>query len=356
MHTVAVVVGAVVVLAVLADLVNTLVTTTTTRGRWWFSWIYYRVVWRVFRVVAGITDDPVARNRLLGVMGPASVLGLLAVWVIQQVVGFALIWWGLGGVRGVSDLADALYFSGVTYFTLGFGDVVPTEDAVRLVSLAEAFCGVLTTALMIGYLPALYGAYAERERKLTTLDDGTESRITPTSLVVSRTPSGDPAEMFSFFEAWEDWIAGVLESHTTFPMLALFRSKHAGQSWITALGLVTDSALHLQMVRGADNRAPYWMMRRATRLLQELTEDVDLSAYEAARENNDPAMFSELHATMAAHGFDVLPIDEALERSRYLRSAYSPALEYMIDHLAAPRGFWGHEIGRVVDQSENPAV
>ncbi len=60
-------------------------------------------------------------------------------------------------------------------------------------ALIEAFSGVLTTALVIGYLPALYAAYSERERRLMLLDDGTEERITPTSLVLNRSPGGDPA-------------------------------------------------------------------------------------------------------------------------------------------------------------------
>ena len=40
-------------------------------------------------------------------------------------------------------------------------------------------------------------------------------------------------------------MAEVLESHVSYPMLALFRSQHPGQSWVTALGLVTDAAERL---------------------------------------------------------------------------------------------------------------
>ena len=46
---------------------------------------------------------------MLGTFAPLSVLLLLTAWVVQQIVGFGLIWWGLGGISGASSLADAVY-------------------------------------------------------------------------------------------------------------------------------------------------------------------------------------------------------------------------------------------------------
>lgn len=74
---------------------------------------------------------------------------------MQQIIGFGLIWWGVGGIAGASDLGDAMYYSGVVYFTLGLGEVVPAGEIPRFGSLTGAFSGVLTTALVIGYLPSL---------------------------------------------------------------------------------------------------------------------------------------------------------------------------------------------------------
>lgn len=68
--------------------------------------------------------DGSGRSHLLAGFAPLLVLELLVIWVTQQVIGF--------GHRG-------------------------------------AFASVLTTALVIESLPALYSAFAERERKLMTL-------------------------------------------------------------------------------------------------------------------------------------------------------------------------------------------
>ncbi|MDH4147583.1 MAG: potassium channel family protein [Acidimicrobiia bacterium] len=251
MRVLAVVVGVVLVLSVLADLVNTLVSTTTSRARWWLSNQVYVRSWRLVRRAGRAIGDEARREALLARFAPASLLMLLAVWVLQQVVGFGLIWWGLGGLDGADGLFDSVYYSGVVFFTLGFGEVVPVEAVPRIGALVEAFSGVLTTALLIGYLPVLYGAYSERERLLMTLDAGTEERIDPTTLLMARAPDGEASETFEFFERWEAWIAGVLETHTSFPMLVLFRSKHPGQNWVTALGLIADAALQCQVIVGA---------------------------------------------------------------------------------------------------------
>ncbi len=352
MSAFAVVLGLGLVLAVTADMVNTLVTTTTWGGRFWMTRILYRRTWRMLRAVAGALPSESLKEALLGFFAPVSVLLLLLAWVTQQVIGFGLIWWGLGGVDGADSLFDSIYYSGVVYFTLGFGEVVPTGTVPRIGALAEALSGVLTTALVIGYLPALYSAYGARETKLMTLDDGLEDRITPTSLLISRAPTADVEEILRFFEGWEDWVAEVIETHTTFPMLRLFRSKYPGQNWVTALGLITDAALQCQVIVGANHRAPYWMLRRSIILFDELTKGVDLSEYRKkidATYETDPdeggQLYLDLYAELTDHGFELKPVEVARAETLELRRLYDTKMEYLIDELLAPRGFWGHKIG-----------
>jgi hypothetical protein len=355
MHTLAIVLGIVLVVTVLADLVNTLVATQTNRRRFWLTMQLYGRSWKIVRAIALRIETERRREQFLGVFAPVSVLLLLTLWVVQQIIGFGLIWWGLGGISGAETLVDDMYYSGVVYFTLGFGEVVPTEEIPRFGALIEAFSGVLTTALVIGYLPALYSAYSERERKLMTLDDGNEGRITPQSLIIARSPDADVAALRSYFQEWEDWIAGVIETHTAFPMLMLFRSKHAGQNWITALGLISDAALVCQVIEGADDREPYWCLRRSARLFEELTEGHDLTGYESAlvSAEADPddgdgtgdGLFVLMYRELADHGFALVPFAEARQRTAALRNLYAPRMEYLIDELVAPRGFWGHVVG-----------
>ncbi|MEM9611668.1 MAG: potassium channel family protein [Actinomycetota bacterium] len=366
MSLVAVLVGAVMVLSVIADMVNTLVSTTTSLSRWWLSSILYRKMWQLLRGMAGRIRSDSAREALLAIYAPVSVLLLLAAWVTQQVIGFGLIWWGLGGVDGAEGLFDAIYYSGVVYFTLGFGELVPDEFVPRVGALVEAMSGVLTTALVIGYLPSLYSAYSDRERMLMTLDDGLEQRITPTNLLLSRAPTGDVDDVLRFFENWEDWVAGVLETHTAFPMLRVFRSKAPGQNWVTALGLLCDTALQAQMIAGARDRGPYWMLRQAVVLFNELTEGVDLTEYrerldavyaetQASLENHEDNLFQDLYDTLSANGFEMCDLETARRESLELRRLYDAQMEFLIDSLMCPRGFWGHKIGHTVHSMQGRA-
>ncbi len=360
LEVLAVVLGIALVVAALADMLNTLVTTQTSQARWWLTGQVYRRSWTAMRRIASHLRNEQVADRLLGTFAPLSVLLLLTAWVVQQIVGFGLIWWGLGGISGAGSLGDALYYSGVVYFTLGFGEVVPTEVVPRIGALVEAFAGVLTTAMVIGYLPAMYAAYSERERKLMTLDAGTSDRITPVALVISRSPSADPDELVSFFAGWEDWVAGMIETHTSFPMLMLFRSQHRGQNWVTALGLLSDAALQCQMIRGAENRAPYWMLRRSIRLFRMLTEGADLSEYRARFDEvyatDQEHLWADLYAELEAHGFELLPIEEARQRTLELRRQFDAPLEFLIDELMAPRGFWGHDVALQGEHASLPTI
>ena len=51
-----------------------------------------------------------------------------------------------------------------------------------------------------------------------------------------------------FYAQWEEWSAGVTESHTTYPVLLLFRSPEPWFSWLVGLLAVLDgAAMHLTL-------------------------------------------------------------------------------------------------------------
>ena len=143
--------GVVLVAAVATDAVSTLVTTQRRSGRWWPTYLFYRRTWRPWRALARRIGSEHARERLLAVYGPLSLLGLLVVWVLLLLVGWGLVWWVLSDrLSGVHSYLDALYFAGVGFFTVGFGDVVPVGALARMLALVQAFMGLVSVALVIG--------------------------------------------------------------------------------------------------------------------------------------------------------------------------------------------------------------
>lgn len=138
------------------------------------------------------------------------------------------------------------------------------------------------------------------------------------------------------------WTAEVLESHVSYPMLALFRSQHTGQSWVTALGVVTDAAtLTCACVVGADQREPYFLYRRGRRAVTEIADRLHvrgaISTDWLTMDNFEVAWESLVNL-----GLPLRDKQEAWERLRESRMTYGDQLEQLIGYLLAPHGFWGH--------------
>jgi hypothetical protein len=84
------------------------------------------------------------RARIIVVVLAAFVGHTLAVWTYAFAYWVLAVRWQVGGFSGlpVEGFLDCLYFSVVTYTSLGFGDQVPVSHA-RLIAGVEALNGLL---------------------------------------------------------------------------------------------------------------------------------------------------------------------------------------------------------------------
>ena len=57
---------------------------------------------------------------------------------------------------GSADSALPLYYSFVTITTLGYGDIVPSTDAARMLAASQAFLGQFYVAVLIARLVAIH--------------------------------------------------------------------------------------------------------------------------------------------------------------------------------------------------------
>lgn len=352
MSVVLIVIASLLIVGAVLDAANTLVSTRLQVGRYWPTEIFYRAIWPLWGAFRHVKDDR-RREIVLSAFAPASLIGMLMIWVVAEILGWSIVWWVLreSFAPPFSDFSDAVYFSGVTFFTIGFGEIVPATGVARPLTLLEAFGGLGTLALVIGYLPALYAAYSDRETQLLMLDDLTGDRIQPISLIESRVANGELDRLYAFFGEWERWTAHVLETHTSYPMLALFRSQHLGQSWVTALGVVVDAAaITAGSVIGAEEREPMFMYRRGNRALHHFADRLRLAPHPMP--DFQRGWFRITYGRMAARGLPLRDFDDAFERTAGLRRTYAAELESLIDELLAPRGFWSHTILGVGQRSD----
>ena len=339
----AVVAGLALVLMSASDAVSTLVTTRRRPGRFWPTPVFYRQTWRTWLAV-GRRTAPELREGFLGSYGPLSLLGLLAFWVLLLVVGWGAVWWGLRSrVSGVDDYIDAVYFAGVGFLTVGFGDILPTGDLARLLVLVEAFMGLVTMALVIGYLPTLYGAYSRREVQLLALDDLSDEAATPVGFLEAGHAGGGAEAVAAAFADWERWCDEVYDSHTAYPMLALFRSRQPGQHWLTALVVVMDAAaICVATVEGSRAGPAARLLRRGTRLVQNLRGLPATGEAEVAAAFDDEGRFRAGYQRLAALGLPLRPYEQAWSDLRRLRAGFLPQLVAATRLLLVPLEFRHH--------------
>jgi hypothetical protein len=353
MRTVAGVAGLLMAVVAATDAVHTLVVARSQPWRWWPTEVFYRIGWRAWSGLARHMRSERKAESFLAVYTPASFITLLVSWVAAIVVGFGITWWASpDAIAPIGDIGQSVYFSGISFLTIGFGDVVPTGGAARALVLVEGFFGLAIVALVIGFLPALYQAYHAREALLVTLDHPTRDQLRAIDLVGVMWRGGDDAEIRGFAKDWERWVAEVLTSHRSYPMLMYFRSQNPGQSWLTGLGLIADTATIALVM--TDNPPPevVYLHRRASRTLVALANRVGVKP-----KPGDPItreMFEAGLEVARSYGLRPAGSEGGFERMHALRSGYVEHLEALIDHLVSPRGFWGHDTASDPRMREGP--
>jgi hypothetical protein len=169
--------------------------------------------------------------------------------LIQRAISPALV----GGDREHS-FADYLYFSGETFFTLGYGDVTPALSAGRAFAVLEAGTGFGFMAVIIGYLPVLYQAFSARERTIALLDARAGSPPTAYEGLTRLARNEQIDALDRHLPEWERWAADLLESHLSFPVLSYYRSQHDNQSWLAALAVLLDTSSVLLVIGNRNAR------------------------------------------------------------------------------------------------------
>jgi len=210
-----------------------------------FLRFFYRHTWRGWRRLVAWIPSPRRRETFLSLFGPLALIVLLCAWAIGLIVAFAFLHWSLQTPMLPRALAlgpeGYLYFSGVTFFTLGYGDVTPVGELGRFLAVAETGLGFGFLAMVISYHPVLTQAFSRREIVISLLDARGGSPPTASQILI-RSRNARPQEALSSeLAAWETWSAELLENCLSFPMLAYYRSQHDNQSWLAALTAILDT-------------------------------------------------------------------------------------------------------------------
>ena len=312
------------------------------RGR--ITLLFYHLTDTLKRAVVPRIRWRGVRETLLAAYGPLTLLTLVFAWSSLLIVGFALVHYGhltqFKEGTEAETFGNYLYFSGTTFFTLGYGDLTPLGFWGRTMAVVEAGIGFGLLASVIGYLPVLYQAFSARETALVRLANRCGGAVDGVGLVERFARRDNFDGLVETLENLEEWTAELLETTVSYPVIAFYRSQREDRSWIGGLVAVLDATTVIQL----DTETP-WPPRlvdqailtftMAHRSLTALVKALHLTANPGARRPHD---FEALTLRLAPANVRLEPCDA--EQWEALVGRYEPEAICLAEFLSLKIPDW----------------
>ncbi len=185
--------------------------------------------------VSRLTKTYERKDAVLALVGPIAVLAELVLWLALFGAAFVIML-----VPYAHNFGRATSQVGAAMFTLGLArSASRTNDTIVTFAAASGF---VVIALQIAYLPSLYAAFNRREALITMLVSRAGEPSWGPEILIRHQLVGIGDALPDFYASWEQWAAEFSESHSSYPVLLLFRSPDPWSSWVLALLSVLDAA------------------------------------------------------------------------------------------------------------------
>lgn len=333
-HIVGVVFGVAILWVVLLDAFETMVLPRRVLRNFKLTAYFYRRTWIPWRWFASKIRTASRQQNFLGYFGPLSLIVLLAFWGAGLIFGFALIQYGAGAHEQLNNeritFGRILYHSGETFFTLGYGDIIPTSGLSRALSVVESGMGFAFFGIVIGYIPVVYSAFSRREQQISLLDARAGSPPSAAELLLrlagrSEDPGMNQSLLDEVLRDWERWSAELLEAQISYPVLTFFRSQHSNQSWLAALTTMLDvTSLVLTGIEGVHPGQAKLTFAMARHAAVDLAQVVNARHDMGAPDRLPDADFEALRERLANVGLQLKSDETARAKLARLRSMYEP--------------------------------
>lgn len=312
--------------------------------------LFYRSTWVPWSALARRIRPGKWREALLSFYGPLSLLLLFGVWALGLILSFAMLHWAAGSAINVSNetptFGTDLYMSGTTFFTLGLGDVTPRTPLARAVTVVEAGTGFGFLAIVISYLPVLYGAFSRREVNISLLDARAGSPPTAAELLRRHAEEHNVDSLARFLHEWESWSAELMESHLSYPVLSYFRSQHNNQSWLAALTTILDAcAVIISCGEGALRWQAQLTFAISRHAVVDLAQVLNVAPREPEIDRLPREKLTQLRAILQSAGVPICGAETAEQKLRQLRRMYEPYVSGLANRLVMPLPSWAVAAG-----------
>ena len=285
-----------------------------------------------------LSDKHLDREMLLGMHAPLGLLTMALAWAVGIILGFALLFEATGDV----DPGRALVLAGSSFTTLGF--VTPTSGIHEFLSVCAAILGLAVVALLISYLPTIYGLFSRREVIVADIAIKSGGVAHGPDLVGHLTRGQDTTRLDDMWVEWGHWFIALGETHTSEPSLNFFRSPNQQRSWLTAATAVLDAAILRNVVIAAPDSVRAEMAYRAG-----VESVVSIAHFFFVRPDDDEDHVAHItreqfDAEVGELEQDDVPLvedlDGAWEEFRSLRAAYEPYVHGLVRLILPPSTPW----------------
>jgi hypothetical protein len=282
------------------------------------------------------------REVVLGAHAPLGLLAMALAWAIGLVLGFSLLF----AASGDLTLGDAMVLAGSSFTTLGFA--VPSTPIHEVLSVSAAVLGLFIVALLISYLPTIYGLFSRREVTVADVSIKSGGTAHGPDLVLHLTRVADTTRLDEMWVDWGHWLITLGETHTSEPSLNFYRSPRVHRSWLNAATAILDAAaLRNTLVAAPFSVRAEMNYRSGVEALASIAHfffvrpDGDDEHYTLLTRDDFDAEIERLQADGVPIVEDV---DEAWTDFVQLREAYEPYVLGLAELILPPPAPWSSDL------------
>lgn len=339
MNVVEYVLGLVIVVITITGILFVLVLPRQPFGIERLTLLVNRTVRLIFLGLSRLARSYERKDAILAPTAPVALLGQVLLWAASLIVGFAIMlmptthsWW-----LGLEQATTAL-------FTVG---AIHEGGAASIgLDIAAGATWVIVVALQIAYLPTLYSAFSRRESLVAMLESRAGAPAWGPELLTRHQLVGITDTLPDLYKDWELWAADVAESHSTYPILLLFRSPEPWLSWLLGLLAVLDAAaLQLALSPSTAPSQARLCLRMGFTLTNRIATTLGWEVNFDPRPDEPIQLtfeeFAKAVAMLERSGFPVeRSAEEAWPDFHGWRVNYEESMYHLTDRLVAPPAKW----------------
>jgi hypothetical protein len=339
LNTLLFVIGLVIVIVTVTGILFVLVLPRQPSGVERAALLVNRSVRLLFVALSRLATTYESKDAILAPTAPVALLAQLMFWAGSLVVGFDLML-----MPTTHSISRGLLQALIALFTVGAVHVGGRANIA--IDVTAGAIWVIIVALQIAYLPTLYNAFSRREGLVALLESRAGAPAWGPELLARHQLVGIVDTLPDLYKEWESWSADVAESHSTYPILLLFRSPDPWLSWLIGLLAVLDAAaMQLALCpSSAPSQARLCLRMGFTltnRIATSLGWEIDFDP-----KPDDPIrlQFHEFQSAVAMLEESGFPLERTAEEAwpdfHGWRVNYEDAVYHLADRLTAPPAPW----------------